>query len=123
MVSRASAGDGLECASSDAANTQTTWQFALQLALLALIIVGFIRLTRSRRPSSRAFAVAVIVIGLVGLALNGRVTTSSLRQQPVDHPNIQTDQPAVLSDRIFDSNDLPAVRLEVPDGWRIEFDS
>jgi len=29
----------------------------------------------------------------------------------------------VLSDRTFDSNDLPAVKLEVPDGCRIQFDS
>ena len=38
-------------------------------------------------------------------------------------PRAEKDNHAVVSERVFDSKDLPAVKLEAPDGWRIEFDS
>lgn len=38
-------------------------------------------------------------------------------------PESRTRQPAVLTDRAFDSEGSPAVALEAPPGWRIEFDA
>ncbi|MET0592464.1 MAG: hypothetical protein ABW133_07185 [Polyangiaceae bacterium] len=45
------------------------------------------------------------------------------RRQRAPLPESRTHAPTVLTDRAFDSEGSPALALEAPAGWRIEFDS
>jgi hypothetical protein len=101
----------------------TTWQFVLRLAAAVLVVVGFARLLRRSRSTKRGFAVAAIILGIVGLALTRTLTESSSHRLSGNAPRAETTIHAEVSDRAFDSQDLPAVKLEAPSGWRIEFDS
>ncbi len=104
-------------------DAHTTWQLVLSLAWLVLVVVGVVRLLRPNRSGRRGFAAAAIVFGLVGLAVTRKLTESSSSRLSGGAPRPEKATHAVVSDRDFDSKQLPAVKLEAPDGWRIEFDS
>jgi hypothetical protein len=61
-----------------------------------------------------AIALARCTPAVTQPASQASATDSSHREQAT-HP--------IVSERAFDSNELPAVRLDAPEGWRLEFDS
>ncbi len=66
---------------------------------------------------------AVVFVGLVGCAPARAVTQPAPHASAADSSNPKQAIHAIVTDRAFDSNELPAVKLEAPEGWHLEFDS
>jgi hypothetical protein len=102
------------------------WQFALRLALILLVVIGLVRFFRRNGGANparhRRTAALAIGIGVVGLLATKRLTQPS--SHPVSESGSKSSGPVqtLVSARSFDSNDQPAVAIEAPEGWRVEFD-
>jgi hypothetical protein len=66
---------------------------------------------------------ASVLVGLVGCAPTRNVPGPASHASAADSSNPEQATHAVVSDRAFDSNELPAVKLDAPEGWRLQFDS
>jgi hypothetical protein len=78
--------------------------------------------SRRRSRSRQRKLLPAAFLGLVGCAPTRNVTQAS-HASAADSSNPEQTIHAIVTERAFDSNELPAVKLEAPEGWRLEFDS
>jgi hypothetical protein len=103
-----------------------TWQILLPAAWIAIGLIGLAHLVRKpkgSRPDAAALRRRRLLgIALIGLAVGGYFATDPLVQPRAAPLPSAVPAPTRVDGTSFASSEAPGLRVEAPEGWRVDFD-